>query len=82
MAFRKKYLLPIHLCKIGAQIKSILRMHQNVNNTFSILKKAHAYFHTIIKTNIQFKKDLPTTVEGVARIRYLLSYIHLRSIRA
>ena len=43
-----------------------------MKNNFSILKKTHAYFQTIIKAPVKFQKDQTKTVGGVKETRYLL----------
>ena len=52
-----------------------------IKNNFRILKKQYAYFPTILKAHVKFRKDWPKTVGGVAGRRYILP-IHFCSIRA
>ena len=51
-----------------------------IKNNFGILKKTHAYFQTILKAPVKFKKDRLKTVVGVTGTRYLLP-IRFCSIR-
>ena len=76
-----RYILPIHFCSIRAQKMSMLKMRKKmIKNNFMILKKPHAYLHTIHKAPVKFQKDWPKTVGGVDGTRYLLP-IHFCSIR-
>ena len=51
-----------------------------IKNNFRILKKPHAYFQTILKAPVKFRKDQLKTVVGVKGTRYLLP-IRFCSIR-
>ena len=43
-----------------------------IKNYFRILKKPHAYLHTILKTPVKFQKDWTETVGGVKGTKYPL----------
>ena len=63
----RRYILPIHLCRIRARKKSKLKTKKNViKNNFRILKKQYAYPQSaILKAPVKFEKDWPKTVGGV-----------------
>ena len=66
-----RYLLPIDFCNIRTQ-KKVKNAEKVIKNYFRILKKPHAYLHTILKTPVKFQKDWTETVGGVKGTKYPL----------
>ena len=53
-------ILSIHFCGIKALNGISLKV---INNSFRILKKAHAYLQIIFKTHVKFQNDWPKLQE-------------------
>ena len=62
----------------GLQKKDVENVRKNNIRT---LGKAHAYFQTILKGPVNFQKDHPKTVGGVARTRFIFP-VHFCGIRS